>query len=197
MTASPPGTTAECRGPRWAELDRRRASWRREIAGRRSLSRKRIERLDEAILSRDGRHDSDHRRMPRAEDPVAARQDHERAVADLVGRRVFGVTYWDIHDFGNGRDWDFGDWHLAVMGVELTTDRGPVTVTWGNTFYPWGAELWPYAFSEGAVRADDGPDGWARPIRTGSRGSDHRCARRPWSGCAGKSARGTEATACG
>jgi hypothetical protein len=109
----------------------------------------------------DARSDSDHRRMPRAEDPVVARESHERAVADLVGRRVLGVTYWDIHDFGHGRDWDFGDWHLAVMGVELTTDRGPVTVTWDNTFYPYGAELWPHALSEGVVSAEDGPDSWA------------------------------------
>jgi hypothetical protein len=99
--------------------------------------------------------------MPRAEDPVVARESHERAVADLVGRRVPGVTYWDVHDFGHGRDCDFGDWHLAVMGVELTTDRGPVTVTWDNTFYPYGAELWPHAFSEDVVSAEDGPDSWA------------------------------------
>lgn len=99
--------------------------------------------------------------MPRAEDLVAARESHERAVADLVGRRVLGVTYWDVHDFGHGQDWDFGDWHLAVMGVELTTDRGPVTVTWDDTFYPYGAELWLHAFTKDAVDADDGPDGWA------------------------------------
>jgi hypothetical protein len=99
--------------------------------------------------------------MPRAEDPVTARANHERAVADLIGRHVLEVAYWDIHDSGHGRDWDFGDWHLAVMGVEFLTDRGPVTVTWDDTFYPYGAELWPRTFSEHGVAADDGPDRWA------------------------------------
>jgi hypothetical protein len=27
------------------------------------------------------------------------------------------------------------------MGVELGTDQGPVTVTWTNTFYPYGVEV--------------------------------------------------------
>src|SRR3954452_23562981 len=97
--------------------------------------------------------------MPRAEDPFAARESHERAVADLVGRRVLGVTYWDLH--GHDGDWDFGDWHLAVMGVEFTTDRGPVTVTWDDTFYPYGAELWPHAISERVAGGDGESDGWA------------------------------------
>jgi hypothetical protein len=39
--------------------------------------------------------------------------------------------------------WDYGDWHQAVMGVQLTTDQGPATVTWTDTFYPYGVEIRP------------------------------------------------------
>lgn len=42
----------------------------------------------------------------------------------LVGRRVTGVQYWDIHDFGQGKGpWDHGSWHHAVMGLGLTPTR--------------------------------------------------------------------------
>jgi hypothetical protein len=70
--------------------------------------------------------------MPRAEDQAAARSAHEHAVADLAGRRILDVTYWDVDDFGHGRDWDFGDRHLAVMGVELTTAAARVAGAGGG-----------------------------------------------------------------
>ena len=45
----------------------------------------------------------------------------------LAGRRIRGVTYWDVYNYSDEpRSWDFGDWHHAVMGVELLTDQGPV-----------------------------------------------------------------------
>jgi hypothetical protein len=57
---------------------------------------------------------------------------------------VLAVDYWDIHNFGpEPAEWDYGDWHHAVMGVQLRTDAGPVTVTWTATFYPYGVEVFP------------------------------------------------------
>lgn len=44
---------------------------------------------------------------------------------------------------GSDAEWDFGDWHHAVMGVQLTTDAGPVTVIWTATFFPYGVEVFP------------------------------------------------------
>lgn len=37
--------------------------------------------------------------------------------------------------------WDYGDWHHAVIGVQLSTDAGPVTLMWSNTFHPYGVEV--------------------------------------------------------
>jgi hypothetical protein len=33
----------------------------------------------------------------------------------------------------------YGDWHHAVRGVQLVTDAGAPTVTWANTFHPYGS----------------------------------------------------------
>lgn len=68
-------------------------------------------------------------------DDAAARADFDRRLDALLGRRVLAVDYWDVHNFGpEPAEWDYGDWHHAVMGVELMTDAGPVTVTWTTTF---------------------------------------------------------------
>ncbi|MEV4845517.1 hypothetical protein AB0K20_20180 [Micromonospora matsumotoense] len=67
--------------------------------------------------------------------------DFDRRVGSLRGRRVLSVGYWDLSSMGPEFEWDFGDWHHAVMGVQLTTDAGPVTVTWTATFYPYGVEV--------------------------------------------------------
>ena len=69
------------------------------------------------------------------------RADFDRRVGSLRGRRVLSVGYWDLSGMGLDTEWDFGDWHHAVMGVQLTTDAGPVTVTWTSTFYPYGVEV--------------------------------------------------------
>ncbi|MEU7917579.1 hypothetical protein [Micromonospora zamorensis] len=74
---------------------------------------------------------------------AGARAAFERRVDALRGRRVLAVDYWDLRTSGLDPDWDYGDWHHAVMGVELTTASGPVTVTWGATFHPYGVDVFP------------------------------------------------------
>lgn len=76
----------------------------------------------------------------------------------LRGRRPLSVDYWDIHNVGQEpARWDYGDWHHAVMGVQLTTDVGPVTVTWTNTFHPYGVEEFHEPIELHLVLGDDGP----------------------------------------
>ena len=75
------------------------------------------------------------------DDHIDARVSFEQRVDSLRGRRVLSVGYWDLIGMGPDTEWDFGDWHHAVMGVQLTTDAGPVTVTWTATFYPYGVEV--------------------------------------------------------
>lgn len=102
----------------------------------------------------------------------------EAKVSDLAGRCVTAVDYWDVHNFGTDpARWDYGEWHHAVMGVQLTTDRGPVTVIWTNTFFPYGVEVFHDPIEDQLVLGEGGPvrigpDGdnaWARllgqPIR--------------------------------
>ena len=51
-------------------------------------------------------------------DHAEARASCEASVSSLRGRSVLAVDYWDIHSFGEGpAQWDYGDWHHAVMGV--------------------------------------------------------------------------------
>jgi hypothetical protein len=59
-----------------------------------------------------------------------ARARFEAKLHALRGRRLTAVDYWDVHNCGTEpMRWDYGDWHHAVMGVEFSTDQGPVTVT--------------------------------------------------------------------
>jgi hypothetical protein len=54
----------------------------------------------------------------------------EGKLRDLRGRRLTSVDYWYVYNFGPApASWDYGDWHHPVMGVQLGTDLGPVTVT--------------------------------------------------------------------
>ncbi|WP_432831650.1 hypothetical protein [Dactylosporangium sp. CA-092794] len=64
------------------------------------------------------------------------RAGFDRRVDSLQGRRVLCVDYWDLRSVGPEPEWDFGECHHAVMGAQLTTDAGPVTVTWTATLYP-------------------------------------------------------------
>lgn len=71
----------------------------------------------------------------------AERAGLERVVSGLVGERLVGVSYTDVgSEVPWLVEWDFGDWHHAVMGVELMLASGPVTITWTNTFYTYGVE---------------------------------------------------------
>ena len=93
----------------------------------------------------------------RAAEEAAKRERYERVLATLVGLRVLDVTYWDLtYDEPTDPDWDRGDWHLAVMGVELTTDDGAVWVTWTDTFWPYGIE----AFRDGTGLSRDDVNVW-------------------------------------
>ncbi|GAA2564620.1 hypothetical protein GCM10010435_41290 [Winogradskya consettensis] len=93
------------------------------------------------------------------------------------------VDYWDVHNFGpEPAPWDFGDWHHAVMGVELGTDRGPVTVTWTDTFYPYGVEVLDEPIGYRPASGDEGPE------RVGPDGEGVRA----WSSCLGSPVRGAE-----
>lgn len=83
----------------------------------------------------------------------------EAKVQMLVGRRITAVDYWDIHQFGpESARWDYGDWHHAVMGVQLSTDAGPVTVTWTNTFHPYGVEVFDAPIERHLVLGEVGPE---------------------------------------
>ncbi|MEV6924702.1 hypothetical protein AB0M46_09355 [Dactylosporangium sp. NPDC051485] len=54
---------------------------------------------------------------------------------------MLSIDYWDVLCLGLDPEWDFGDWHHAVLGAQLTTDSGPVTVTCTATFDPCGVEV--------------------------------------------------------
>jgi hypothetical protein len=43
------------------------------------------------------------------------------------------------------------------MGVQLSTDLGPATVTWTNTFYPYGVEVLHERIEDHLVLGDGGP----------------------------------------
>lgn len=83
----------------------------------------------------------------------------EAKLSDLQGRRLTAVDYWDVHNFApEPARWDYGDWHHAVMGVQLTTDRGPATVTWTSTFYPYGVEVFHDPIEDHLVLGEAGPE---------------------------------------
>ncbi|MBO0823760.1 MAG: hypothetical protein J2P27_07850 [Actinobacteria bacterium] len=88
---------------------------------------------------------------------------YESRAAELVGRRVLEVAYWDVHNFADEpRAWDYGDWHHAVMGVDLITDGGPSCVLWTDTFFPYGVEVFPAAqVADHILVGDDGSQSWS------------------------------------
>ncbi len=105
--------------------------------------------------------------MPEHADLTESRASFEAKTAALVGHTVLEVTYWDIHNFGpEPRVWEYDDWHLAVMGVELVTSDGPVSVLWTNTFFPYGVETFHEPIARHLSLGPEGPEGW--------RGQDHR-----------------------
>lgn len=96
-------------------------------------------------------------------DNLASREriQYDSKAAALAGRRVLEVRYWDIHNFADEPGtWDYGDWHHAVMGVELLTDRGPSCVLWTSTFFPYGVEVFQTPMSEHIADGECGPQPW-------------------------------------
>jgi hypothetical protein len=74
---------------------------------------------------------------------------------------MLAVSYWDVHNYSEEpRSWDYGDWHHAVMGVELVTDRGPSSIVWSNTFYPCGVGVFPEPISNHVRLGPHGCEGW-------------------------------------
>lgn len=72
------------------------------------------------------------------------------------------VRYWDVHNFtAEPREWDYGDWHHAVMGVELLTDQGTSCVLWTGTFFCYGVEVFHSPMTDHLVMSEDGPESWA------------------------------------
>ncbi len=90
------------------------------------------------------------------------RQRFEATVEQLRGRCLTDVRYWDIHNFGEStRKWDYGDWHHAVMGVDLSTDHGPACVMWTNTFFPHGVEVFLSLAEDQLTLGEEGPESWS------------------------------------
>lgn len=90
---------------------------------------------------------------------TADREAFDAKVRALEGLRVFNVDYWDVHNFSpEPAIWDWGDWHHAVMGLQLDTNSGPVTVTWTNTFYPYGVEVFHEPIEHQLVLGEFGPE---------------------------------------
>lgn len=101
---------------------------------------------------------SDDRSVGKVRGVDGLRGRFEGALRDLRGRRLTSVDYWDVHNFGPERaPWDYGDWHHAVMGVQLGTDLGAVTVTWTDTFYPYGVEVFHEPIGHHLVLGKSGP----------------------------------------
>jgi hypothetical protein len=88
---------------------------------------------------------------------------YESRAAELVGRRVLEVAYWDVHNVADEpRTWDYGDWHHAVMGVDLLTDGGPSCVLWADTFFAYGVVVFPATpAADHVVAGDDGSESWS------------------------------------
>lgn len=86
---------------------------------------------------------------------------YDSQAAALAGRRVLQARYWGIQNFAGGAGaWDYGDWHHAVMGVELRTDRGPSCITWTSTFFPYGVEVLHMPMSQHIVTGADNCQSW-------------------------------------
>jgi len=98
------------------------------------------------------------RMEPGAVERTGQRDGFDRKISGLRGRRVTGVQYWDVHNYSSEPSpWDYGNWHHAVMGLELATDSGPVTVTWTSTFHDYGVEVFLEPIARHLLLGEDGP----------------------------------------
>jgi hypothetical protein len=101
----------------------------------------------------------DHRDVKKALKADGPRGYFEDKLHDLRDRRLTEIDYWDVYNFGpQPAAWEYSDWHHAVMGVQLGTDLGPVTVTWTNTFYPYGVEVFQEPIEHHLVLSESGPE---------------------------------------
>ena len=101
---------------------------------------------------------ADHRGVGKVLESDGPRSHFEDKLRDLRNRRLTLVDYWDVYNFGPvPASWDYGNWHHAVMGVQLGTDLGPVTVTWTSTFYPYGIEVFHEPIEHHLVLGESGP----------------------------------------
>jgi hypothetical protein len=99
-----------------------------------------------------------HRYVEEALKADGPRDHFEDKLRELRNRRLAAVDYWDVRNFSpEPAPWDYGDWHHAVMGVQLDTDLGPVTVTWTSTFYPYGVEVFHEPIDRHLVLGESGP----------------------------------------
>jgi hypothetical protein len=104
----------------------------------------------------------DDRPMPEIDDAADARARYEQKSAELVGRRILDVTYWDVQEFsGQPRVWDYGDWHHAVAGLELVTDQGTTCVLWTSTFGDVGIEAFHEPITTHFVTGPPSVEAWA------------------------------------
>lgn len=98
----------------------------------------------------------------------------ERKLTDLRGRCLTAVDYWDVHNHGpEAAHWDYGDWHHAVRGVQLSTDPGPATITWTDTFYPYDIEVFHNPIAEHLVLAETARSGSVRMPTARAFGPSH------------------------
>ena len=71
------------------------------------------------------------------------------------------IRYWDVRNFaGNSRTGDYGDWHHAVLGVEILTDCGPSCVQWTSAFELYGVEVFQTSMPERILGGESGPEAW-------------------------------------
>jgi hypothetical protein len=82
---------------------------------------------------------------------IAAEQ-LEATVAQLLGQRLADVVYYVLSEGDDGElpeEWDFGDWHVPTMGVELITESGRhYSMIWDHTFVYYALETYAKPMSE-------------------------------------------------
>ena len=79
----------------------------------------------------------------------------------MVGKTLSAVHYSDVHAYGpEPREWDYGDWHHSVMGLELSLSDGPASVLWTNTFHPYGIDVMRQPLSDYLLQDEYGPEVW-------------------------------------
>ena len=89
----------------------------------------------------------------------------EAVARRLIGRRPSKILYYGLRSEEDPRgydDWDYGDWHHPVMGVELYVDNERYSCVWGGSFGEYGLELFDSPMTDHLVRVEesDGTPFW-------------------------------------